>query len=77
MTGDLTVRDVTKPLTLDMAFNGIVSDPWGGLRAAFSASGEVDREAWGLVWNMPLDTGGVLESKRIDIEIEIELVQRK
>ena len=77
MTGDLTVRDVTKPLTLDMAFNGIVNDPWGGVRAAFSASGEVDREAWGLVWNMPLETGGVLVSKKIEIEIETELVQRK
>jgi len=54
-----------------------VSDPWGGLRAAFSAGGEVDREAWGLVWNMPLEAGGVLVSKKIEIEIETELVQRK
>ena len=77
MVGDLTVRDVTKPLTLDLEFNGIVGDPWGGVRAAFSAHGEVDREEWGLVWNMPLEAGGVLVSKKIEIEIETELVQRK
>ncbi|HMK10401.1 MAG TPA: YceI family protein [Acidimicrobiales bacterium] len=76
MVGDLTVRDVTKPITLDLAFNGIVSDPWGGVRAAFSATGDVDREDWGLVWNMALEAGGVLVSKKVEIEIETELVQQ-
>jgi len=77
VTGDLTVKGVSKPITLHTEFSGVVTDPWGGTRAVFSAKGEVNREDWGLTWNMPLDKGGVLVSKNIDFEIETEIVLQK
>lgn len=77
VTGDLTVRGVSKPVTLDVELGGVVTDPWGGTRAAFSAKGEVNREDWGLTWNMPLEKGGLLVSKNIDFEIETEIVLQK
>ena len=77
VTGDLTVRGVSKPITLDVELTGVVTDPWGGDRAVFSASGEVDREVWGLTWNMALESGGVLVSKKIRFEIETEIVLQK
>ena len=74
VTGDLTIRGVTREVTLDTAFEGTASDPWGGARAAFSASTEVDREDFGMTFNTALETGGVLVGKRAKIEIEAQLV---
>jgi polyisoprenoid-binding protein YceI len=74
--GELTVRGVTKPLTLEAAFDGSATDPWGGERIAFSAKGSLDREAFGLTWNQALETGGVLVGKKVDIEIEAEFVRK-
>ena len=76
LDGELTVKDVTRPVTLDVEFEGIASDPWGNEKAGFSASVEVDREAWGLTWNQALETGGVLVSKKVKIEIDVELVKQ-
>jgi polyisoprenoid-binding protein YceI len=73
--GDLTIRGVTRPVRLDVAFEGAGSDPWGGQRAAFSASAEVDREDFGLTWNQTLETGGVLVGKKVRIELEVELIK--
>jgi len=72
VTGDLTVRGVTNPMTLDVDYLGVMTDPWGNAKAAFSASGEVNREDWGLTWNAPLEAGGVLVSKTAKIEIEAQ-----
>lgn len=72
LTGDLTIKDVTRPVTLDFEFLGISADPWGNAKAAFSASTEVEREAWGLSWNVPLEGGGVLVSKTVKLEIEAQ-----
>lgn len=72
VTGDLTVKGVTKPMILDVEFLGVMTDPWGNAKAAFSASGEVNREDWGLTWNAPLEAGGVLVSKTAKIEIEAQ-----
>lgn len=72
LSGDLTIRDVTRPVTLDFEFLGISTDPWGNAKAAFSASTEVEREEWGLTWNVPLEGGGVLVSKTIKLEIEAQ-----
>lgn len=72
VTGDLTVRGVTSPMTLDVEYLGVMTDPWGNAKAAFSASGEVNREDWGLTWNAPLEAGGVLVSKTAKIEIEVQ-----
>lgn len=73
--GSLTIRAVTRPLILDVEFQGVTEDPWGGTRAVFSASAEIDREDFGLTWNQALETGGVLVGKRVRIEIEIEAVR--
>ncbi len=77
VTGDLTVKGVSRPITLHTEFSGVVTDPWGGTHAVFSAKGEVNREDWGLTWNMPLEKGGLLVSKNIDFEIETEIVLQK
>jgi polyisoprenoid-binding protein YceI len=74
LAGELTVRGVARPVTLDLEYLGHVADPWGGQRAIFTAAGTVNREDWGLTWNMPLVGGGLLVSAQIRIEIEIEAV---
>ena len=66
---------MTKPVTLDVIFEGTNTNPWGKTIAGFSASTEVDREDWGLTWNLALETGGVLLSKKVKLEIETELVK--
>jgi len=76
VTGDLTIVGVTRPVTLDVEYLGHAHDPWGQDRAVFSASTQVNREDWGLTWNMALETGGILVSKDIRIEIEIETVRQ-
>ena len=72
LTGDLTIRDVTRSVTFDMTFEGARTDPYGITKAAFTASGEVDRRDWGLVWNVPLEGGGVLVSERFKVEFDVE-----
>jgi polyisoprenoid-binding protein YceI len=74
LAGELTIRDVRRPITLDVEYTGYAADPWGGHRAVFAAAGTVNREDWGLTWNMPLANGGLLVSKEIRIEIEMEAV---
>lgn len=72
LSGELTIKEVTRPVTLDFEFTGGVVDPYGNPRTAFSASTELDREDWDLTWNMALETGGVLVGKKIKIFIDIE-----
>jgi polyisoprenoid-binding protein YceI len=72
LTGDLTIRGVTKPVTFDLSFEGAAVDPYGNTKAAFSAAGEIDRREWGLVWNAPLEGGGVLVSEKFKIEFDVE-----
>jgi polyisoprenoid-binding protein YceI len=74
VTGDLTVRDVTRPVTLQVEFDGAGASPFGDERISFSAATEVDREDWGLNWNVALETGGVLVGKRVRIEINVQAV---
>jgi polyisoprenoid-binding protein YceI len=76
LDGELTLHGVTRPLALDVVFDGVATDPYGGQRLGFSATGEVDREAFGLTWNQALETGGVLVSRRVRIDIEAELVRQ-
>lgn len=75
MTGELTIKGVTRPVTLDAEYLGHATDPWGAERAVFSAAGTINREDWGLTWNMALEAGGLLVSKEIRLEIEVELVR--
>ncbi len=74
LAGNLTIRGITRPVTLQARYLGHAADPWGGQRAIFTAQGTINREDWDLTWNMPLDGGGLLVSKDICIEIEAETV---
>lgn len=74
LTGDLTVRDVTRTVALEAEYEGGARDPWGGYRIAFAARGEVDREDWGITWNVALETGGVLVGRKVALEIETQAV---
>jgi polyisoprenoid-binding protein YceI len=76
LTGDLTIRGVTRPITLDVTYEGEGKDPWGGTRASFSATGKFDRRDYGLTWNVALETGGILVSNEVKINIEAQLVQQ-
>jgi len=72
--GDLTIHGVTRRVPLAVTFDGHVRDPWGGDRAVFSARTRINREDFGITWNMPLETGGLLVSKDVSIEISTEAV---
>lgn len=71
--GDLTIRGITKQVKLDVEFGGVVKDPWGNEKAAFTVNGKVNRKDWGLVWNQPLEAGGVLVGDEVHINCEFQL----
>jgi polyisoprenoid-binding protein YceI len=75
VVGDLTIRDVTRAVTLEVADEGRSGDPWGGERAGFSATTMLDRRDFGLTWNQALETGGVLVGNEIEVSLDIELVK--
>jgi len=77
VTGDLSIHGVTRSEDLELEFNGVSPDPWGGTRAGFSASTEISRGDFGIVFNMPLDGGGVVVGDKIKITLEIEAVLQK
>jgi polyisoprenoid-binding protein YceI len=74
--GELTLLGITRPLQLEVEFEGAATDPWGGSRIGFSAKGEVNREDFGITFNAALETGGVLVGKKAVIEIEAEAVRQ-
>jgi polyisoprenoid-binding protein YceI len=76
VTGDLTVRDVTRPVVLDVEFEGATTTPFGDNRIGFSASTEVNREDWGLTWNVAIETGGVVVGKKVRLEFAVEAIQQ-
>lgn len=75
LTGDLTIRDITHPVVLDLELTGATPDPWGQFRVGFEGSVVVNRRDWGLEWNMALDSGGLLVSEKITIELDVALVR--
>ena len=74
--GDLTIRDVTKPVSLDVEYTGMAKSPWGTVSAGFSAQTKINRKDWGLNWNVALETGGWLVSDELKVNIEVELVKQ-
>jgi polyisoprenoid-binding protein YceI len=76
VTGDLTVRDVTRPVVLHVEFSGGTVDPWGNLRAGFLADAEIDREEFDITWNQALEAGGFLVGKGVRVEIDVEAIRR-
>jgi polyisoprenoid-binding protein YceI len=77
VAGELMIKGVTRPVELDVGYLGSVADPWGGERATFSASASVNREDWGISWNVPLAGGGLLVSKEIQLELELETIRQQ
>lgn len=75
LSGDLTIRGVTKPITLEATAEGRGRDPWGNERAGFSAKGKFDRSEFGLTWNQALEAGGVVVGDEVKISIDVELVR--
>jgi polyisoprenoid-binding protein YceI len=75
MTGDLTIRGVTRPVSLDVVYSGQAKDPMGNMHAGFSASTTINRKDWGLNWNMALETGGLLVGEDVKLALEVEAVK--
>jgi polyisoprenoid-binding protein YceI len=76
LTGHLTIKDVTKQVSLDVEYSGTNTDPWGNLKAGFSIEGKINRTDFGLVWNAALETGGVLVSEDVKISAEVQFVKQ-
>jgi polyisoprenoid-binding protein YceI len=73
--GDLTIHGVTREIPLDVEVGGQGKDPWGNVRAGFSATASLNRKDFGLTWNQALETGGLLVADRVDMEIEIQAIK--
>lgn len=76
VTGDLTIRDITRSLIVPLRLVGVDTDPFGNVRAGFEGSRRIDRRDWGVSWNTPLDSGGLLVSERIQLEFELSLIKQ-
>src|SRR5438477_6496979 len=76
VVGDLTIKGITREVVLRVEQHGQAKDPWGNVRAAFTAKTSIDRKDFGLTWNQVLETGGVMVGDRVDIEADIEAVKQ-
>jgi polyisoprenoid-binding protein YceI len=74
--GDLTIRDATKSVKLDVEFGGIIKDPWGNTRAGFEINGKINRKEFGLQWNVATETGGFVVGDDVRIHCNIELIKQ-
>jgi len=74
LKGNLTIKGISKPVTLSVEFGGLMTDPWGNKKAGFSVTGEINRKDWGMVWNAALETGGVLVSDKVKILCDVEFL---
>lgn len=75
VTGDLTIKDVTKPVTVDFEFTGSATDPFGNHRIGFEGKTTVNRKEWGVNWNAPLEAGGVLVGEKVVLEFEVSAIR--
>ena len=76
IVGDLTIRDMTQQVVLNVEYAGQAKSPWGTVSAGFSATAKINRKDWGLTWNAALETGGVLVGDEITINLELEIVKQ-
>jgi polyisoprenoid-binding protein YceI len=74
--GDLTIKNITRPVVLAVEYSGMAKSPWGSSSAGFTASTKINRKDWELNWNVALETGGVLVGDSINISIELEIVKQ-
>ncbi|HTW07747.1 MAG TPA: YceI family protein [Acidimicrobiales bacterium] len=77
VTGDLTVRGITKPVTIDFEYTGAVQDPWGNTRIGFEGATTINRKDWGITWNFALEAGGVMVSEKVNLDFDVEAVKVK
>jgi polyisoprenoid-binding protein YceI len=75
--GNLTIKDVTKPISITFEYTGTATDPFGNARFGFEGESEINRKDFGLTWNAALETGGILVSENIKLEFEISTIQAK
>src|SRR5918995_1570413 len=75
VTGDLTIRGVTRPVTFDLEYNGSAIDPFGNHRVGFEGSVQVNRKDWGITWNAPLELGGVIVSDKVTLEFDVSAIK--
>jgi polyisoprenoid-binding protein YceI len=76
LNGDLTIKGVTKPVTFELEFDGVATDPWNNTKAGFTAETEINRKDWGLERNVALETGGVLVSEKIKVQLDVQLLKQ-
>lgn len=76
LLGDLTIKDVTKPIKLNVEFAGVAKDPWGNEKAGYTLTGKIHRKEFGLNWNAALEAGGVLVSEEVTISCDVQLVKQ-
>mgnify|MGYP003552276873 FL=1 len=75
ITGDLSIKEVTKPVKFHVEFSGLMKDPWGNTKAGLNIYGKINRKDWGLNWNSALETGGVLVGEEVKLNIELQLIK--
>ncbi|NND73761.1 MAG: YceI family protein [Ilumatobacter sp.] len=75
VTGDLTIKGVTKPVTVDFEYTGAAVDPYGNQRIGLEGTTTINRKDWGVTWNAPLETGGVLVGEKVTLEFEVSAVR--
>ena len=75
VTGDLTIKGITKPVSVDFDYTGAVVDPWGNQRIGFEGNTTINRKDWGVSWNAALEAGGVLVSEKVTLEFEVSAVR--
>jgi polyisoprenoid-binding protein YceI len=74
LKGNLTIKDITKPIKLSVEYGGLMTDPWGNKKAGFSIAGEINRKDWGMEWNAALEAGGVLVGDKVKILCDVEFL---
>jgi polyisoprenoid-binding protein YceI len=77
MTGDLTIKGTTCSVTVDFEFTGVAVDPFGNVRAGFEGACTLNRKDWGVAWNSPLETGGMLVSDKVIVEIDVSAIKQQ
>lgn len=77
LVGDFTIRDVTKQITLDVKYNGIIKDPWGNTKAGFKVTGQINRFDFNLKWNKAIETGSLVVGKEVKLIIDLELIKNQ
>jgi polyisoprenoid-binding protein YceI len=77
LTGDLTIRDVSRPVVLDLEFQGTAVDPYGNQKVGFEGRTTINRKDWGLTWNAAMEAGGVMVGDRVKLALDVEAVKRR